>query len=74
MTTISIANLEAALNYYTGRYPSEDKVSICKPARILADCYGVMVYKRQMEIPVSELSQAQREVYEDAAKVLSLTN
>ncbi|MFY2610584.1 DUF3717 domain-containing protein [Achromobacter ruhlandii] len=56
----SIAEVELAINHWRQDQPGADAFTLPKCAAILADCYGNMIYKRQVTVASSALSEAQR--------------
>ena len=54
---IHITDLEAAINWWRSRRPSEDGISACAEVRALAEVYAVMVYFKESEMPVQQLSE-----------------
>jgi len=58
-TRISIAEIENAINTWRNLKPSPDEVSICREARHLADVYGDMIWNKQVDISVAELTAEQ---------------
>jgi hypothetical protein len=44
MRTITITQIEEAINIWRSRQPSGDDASLCFEARVLADIYGWMIY------------------------------
>lgn len=44
MAGIHITDIEAAINFWRARSPSEDGISLAPPVRALAEVYALMVY------------------------------
>ena len=47
MPGIHITDIEAAINYWRGKQPSPDGVTMSAEVRALAEVYGLMVFARQ---------------------------
>jgi uncharacterized protein len=47
MAGIHLIDIEAAINWWRVRQPSEDGITACAPVRALAEVYALMVYYRQ---------------------------
>ena len=60
-SSVTIAELEQAINYWCARQQSDEGGALCAKARPLADVYGLMIYKRAVVIDVSELTPEQME-------------
>jgi len=57
--TITLPELEQAINYWRSRSPSEgDELRLCREASALATPYALMIVSRRREIPRSELDPA----------------
>jgi uncharacterized protein len=54
---IHIIDLEAAINWWRSRQPSVDGISASAEVRALAEVYALMVYFKESEIPVQQLSE-----------------
>lgn len=65
MAGIHITDIEAAINWWRGRHPSPDGVSLPPPLRALADVYARMVYFRQPEVGEPDLSAEARQAWLD---------
>jgi len=63
MAGIHITDIEAAINYWRGRMPSPDGVTLTAPLRALAEVYALMVYFRQQEVDEHALSDAARQAW-----------
>ncbi len=57
--TYSIIEIESAINYWRASEPSLDSVSLCKPARALAEVYGRMIFNHVKEVDGSSLNDVQ---------------
>lgn len=55
----SITDIEAAINYWTARQVADDVYALCPSARVLADVYGEMIYRRQVAIEAHRFTPAQ---------------
>ncbi len=64
--TYSIVEIESAINYWRASEPSADSVSLCKPAKALADVYGRMIFDHAIEIDGSRLTDAQGRAVDEA--------
>ncbi len=49
MAGIHITDIEAAINFWRGRRPSPDGVSLAPETRALAEVYALLVYHRESE-------------------------
>ena len=49
MPGIHITDIEAAINYWRQRQPSQDGISLPAPTRALAEVYALLVYYRETE-------------------------
>ena len=58
MSTIHIADIEAAINYWRHKRPSPDGVTLPVELNELATSYALMVVQHQHEIDESNLSEA----------------
>lgn len=64
---LRIEELERAINIWRSRRPSRDGDPIlCREARILAEPYALMIFKRETQIDAAQLSTAQRAAYDGA--------
>lgn len=61
--SVSIAQIEAAINVWRNRNPSmfdTDVLVLCSEARSLANLYGEMIFTRATSISHETLTEAQR--------------
>ncbi|KWH27683.1 hypothetical protein WL99_20095 [Burkholderia cepacia] len=66
-TVLRIEQLESAINIWRARHPVADVDPIlCREARILAEPYALMIFKRETAIDAAQLSTAQRAAYDGA--------
>ena len=56
----TIAQIEAAINFWRQRQAAVDGVTLAANAASLADCYGRMIYRRQVTVVPGALNEAQR--------------
>ena len=64
-TMISIERIGAAISVLCARNPSTNDVpTLCKPARVLADVYGLMIFERRREVALSALTPEQAKAFE----------
>jgi predicted Fe-S protein YdhL (DUF1289 family) len=49
MAGIHLLDIEAAINWWRRRQPSEDGINACAEVRALAEIYALMVYERREE-------------------------
>lgn len=56
----TIAQIEAAINFWRQHQAAGDGVTLAANAAALADCYGRMIYERQVTVVPAALSEAQR--------------
>ncbi|HBI82186.1 MAG TPA: hypothetical protein DDY24_00545 [Alcaligenaceae bacterium] len=62
MQTISLNELEAAINYWRQHNPSVgEEMRLCKEASSLATPYARMIIEHRTELPLNELSDRARE-------------
>jgi predicted Fe-S protein YdhL (DUF1289 family) len=54
-TGIHITDIEAAINWWRAKHPSDDGVSACAEVRALAEVYALMVYYREPEADAATL-------------------
>ena len=59
MQTITITQIEAAINIWRARRPSGDDASLCVEARVLANIYGWMIYARADVVDAATLTPEQ---------------
>jgi hypothetical protein len=59
MGTITITQIEEAINIWRTRQPSGDDASLCLEARVLADIYGWMIYVRAGVVDAATLTPEQ---------------
>jgi hypothetical protein len=59
MRTITITQIEEAINIWRARQPSGDDASLCHEARVLADIYGWMIYARAVVVDAATLTPEQ---------------
>ena len=55
MAAIHITDIEAAINHWRGRKPSEDGYSLSPELRTLAEVYGKLVYAHATDIEQTDL-------------------
>lgn len=66
-TLLNIEQFERAINIWRARRPSVDGDPIlCREARILAEPYALMIFKRETQIDAAQLSTAQRAAFDGA--------
>lgn len=70
--TYSIVEIESAINYWRASEPSLDSVSLCKPAKALADIYGRMIFDHAQEIDRSSLTDTQDKAMAEALERLAM--
>ncbi|QBC32170.1 DUF3717 domain-containing protein [Pandoraea sp. XY-2] len=68
----SIAEIEQAINYWTGRQAADSHWSLCQSARALANIYGEMIYRREMSIGADALDAEQSQAIETALHQMEL--
>jgi hypothetical protein len=59
MQTITIEQIEKAINVWREREAGPDDATLCAPARALADAYGTMIYHRRNTIERAEFTPEQ---------------
>jgi Protein of unknown function (DUF3717) len=59
MQTITITQIEQAINIWRARKPSGDDSALCLETRVLADIYGWMIYARADVVDVATLTPEQ---------------
>jgi hypothetical protein len=61
--TVTITQIEAAINHWRDRRPTADAQSpaLCAEARALADVYGLLIFRGATSIEFSTLNTEQRE-------------
>ncbi|RKE23738.1 uncharacterized protein DUF3717 [Paraburkholderia sp. BL23I1N1] len=64
--TLTIAEIEQAINYWCARQAPGENGALCGQARPLADVYGLMIYERATAIAVSRLTPEQRDAIRTA--------
>lgn len=58
MQTITLSELEAAINFWRHRNPSVgEEMRLCKEASSLATPYARMIIEHRTELPVADLSE-----------------
>lgn len=62
VTSVTIAQIECAINHWRERRPSADADNpvLCAEARVLADVYGLMIYRGEQSVERSSLTPQQR--------------
>lgn len=66
MQHLSITELEAAINFFRKRSPTDEKAPVlCREARVLADAYAMLIIGAKGGIDLSELNDSQRLVLEE---------
>jgi hypothetical protein len=69
MAFISISDLEAAINFWRGRSPSQgDELSLCKEASALSKPYALLIVQRQSGLPPEQLDDDARAAWEHYAR------
>jgi hypothetical protein len=65
MSDISITELEAAINFWRNRSPSNgDELALCKEASALSKPYALMIVQRQTAISLLRLDPDARAAWE----------
>jgi hypothetical protein len=65
MAVIPISELEAAINYWRGRSPSQgDELRLCKEASALSRPYALLIVQRQSSLPTELLDADARAAFE----------
>ena len=60
---IHITDIEAAINWWRARHPSEDGLSACPEVRALAEVYALLVYYHEAEADERTLPAPAREAW-----------
>jgi hypothetical protein len=68
----SIAEIEQAINYWTRRQVADSHWALCPSARVLADVYGEMIYRRETSIAADALDEPQSQAIETALHQMEL--
>ena len=63
MAGIHITDIESAINYWRGKSPSPDGVSLPDPTRALAEIYALLVYYRETEADELSMPRAAHEAW-----------
>ena len=63
MAGIHITDIESAINYWRGKSPSPDGVSLPGPTRALAEIYALLVYYRETEADERSMPRAAHEAW-----------
>lgn len=63
--TITIQEIEAAINFYLKRSPAVGAI-LSREARILADLYGLMIYKRETTLDLRSITPEQKALLDQA--------
>ncbi|MBJ7420958.1 MAG: DUF3717 domain-containing protein, partial [Rhodoferax sp.] len=63
MAGIHITDIESAINYWRGKSPSPDGVSLPGPTRALAEIYALLVYYREAEADERSMPRAAHEAW-----------
>ncbi|HEX4855457.1 MAG TPA: DUF3717 domain-containing protein [Limnobacter sp.] len=67
--TVSIIELEQAINYWRSQHPSSrDTMILCPQAAILAELYAHMIIFHQQEIPLSDFPEKAAIAFQQAHK------
>lgn len=61
MGTYTIAEIESAINFWRNHEAPTEAFGLCKPARVLADLYGMMIFKHSESVTHIDLSKEQNE-------------
>jgi hypothetical protein len=61
MHEYSISDIETAINYWRSRQAATDDFAVCPRARLLADVYGTMIYRRTERVGARNLTSEQNE-------------
>jgi hypothetical protein len=65
MADIPIHELEAAINYWRGRSPSQgDELRLCKEASALSRPYALLIVQRETSVPSARLDTDARAAWE----------
>ena len=63
-TTITITELEAAINFWRQRSPSVgEELRLCKEASALANPYALLIYLRRQSINLNEMPEAAQQAW-----------
>jgi hypothetical protein len=64
MSEITINELEAAINFWRARSPSEgDELALCKEASALSKPYALMIVQRHQCVPQEALDELARDAW-----------
>jgi hypothetical protein len=66
----TLNQIEFAINHWRDRYPSNDGVTVCKPARVLVEPYTLMFLAKRERIAASELTTEQVEAVRAALSAM----
>ena len=62
-TTVSIGQIEEAINHWRAKAPADNTATgnfaICKEVSALADIYALMIVGRMAEVPLAQLNEKQ---------------
>jgi hypothetical protein len=63
-TTITITELEAAINFWRQRSPSVgEELRLCKEASALANPYALLIYLHRQSINLNEMPEAAQQAW-----------
>ncbi|MCS6763360.1 MAG: DUF3717 domain-containing protein [Candidatus Protistobacter heckmanni] len=63
-TTLSLTELEAAINYWRGRTPSAgEEMGLCKEAAALAQPYALMIVQGRQQLLLDDLPESARAAF-----------
>ncbi|MCS6766292.1 MAG: DUF3717 domain-containing protein [Candidatus Protistobacter heckmanni] len=63
-TTLSLTELEAAINYWRGRTPSAgEEMRLCKEAAALAQPYALMIVQGRQQLLLDDLPESARAAF-----------
>lgn len=65
MTTFTVQQVEAAINYHLAQEPSKDFKLVSKPARALANIYGLMCWTGDKKVDAAKLTTDQLQALTD---------
>ncbi|VVE79423.1 hypothetical protein PSP31121_02111 [Pandoraea sputorum] len=68
----SIADIEQAINYWTSHQAADSNLSLCPAARVLANIYGEMIYRRATSVAADALNGEQSQAIETALHQMEL--
>lgn len=64
MTTLSISEIEQAINYWRGQFPAGSDCAVCVEVSDLAEAYAMLIFNGESSMSEETMTAGQRDAYQ----------